>query len=99
MGGEKGTRDGKKFTDLPAEVSVEHDSGNMTVTTLHLNGVCDFYEHPLGTTGWGRFERGSSVLIYCAVFKSLRGCPEFMLIYMSSFGAFHVKECWVVIMH
>ena len=60
-GGEerKGQGMGKQFTDLPAEVSVEHASGNMTVRTLHLKGVSDFYEHPLGTTGWGRFERGS----------------------------------------
>lgn len=47
----KGQGMGKKFTDLPAEVSVEHDSGNVTVKTPHLKGVSDFYKHPRGTAG------------------------------------------------
>ena len=42
----KGQGMGEKFTDRPAEVSVEYDSGNVTVKTLHLKGVSDFYEHP-----------------------------------------------------
>lgn len=88
--GANGTRDGKnnRQSFLLAYVGVEYNSGNLDAITSHLKGASVFYAHLLDTRDWGHFGKRSWSLTSCAMFQSLRRCPEFMWKLYSTFHRF-----------